>query len=282
MASPKNMRREASLAIIRSVMRVLQWDREYRHYRAQQDAALQYLEIRKDVKHHREIKAELQTLGYKHARQRRPSHVWRDSRYVADFSPHFHQEDRPAEEPSAPTPGKGGPHPRAATAGDFMEVAKRSKAKPARPLHLKRSVPSSDVESALLGAPTRPGPSASSSSSLVQAFAAPQARLRRALQPQCCPRPSHAAESYGGRSCPDCSGRSSLLGQQRGNPRLGYGGHLGALTATAAWEAAAARERREAEAAAREAAAACEACAAQEAMAKKEAEVKALEHKRQR
>ena len=73
--------------------------------------------------------------------------VWRDSRYVADFSPDPHQADRPPEEPSAPTPGKGGPNPKAATPDGFMEVTRRSKAKPARPLSPKRSGPSSDVES---------------------------------------------------------------------------------------------------------------------------------------
>ena len=69
-----------------------------------------------------------------------------------------------AEERSVPSTGKGGPHLRAATLGNFMEVARRSKAKLARLLHLKRSRPSSDVESVHRGAPPRPGTSAHSSS----------------------------------------------------------------------------------------------------------------------
>ena len=174
MASPKNVRQERTLAIIRSLMRGLDWDQEYRHSRAERDAAPKYVGICGDVKHHREIRTELQTLGYEQAWQRKQWRVWSDSRYVANFSPDLHQEDWPAEEASAPTPGKGGPHPRAATLGNFMEVARRSKAKPARPLHLKCSGPSSEVESAHRGVPPRPRPSASSSSSVAQAFTAPE------------------------------------------------------------------------------------------------------------
>ena len=55
-----------------------------------------------------------------------------------------------------------------------MEVPQRSKAKPACPLHLKRSGPSSDLESAHRGAPPCPGPSASSSISVAAPFAASQ------------------------------------------------------------------------------------------------------------
>ena len=122
------------------------------------------MEIREDANHHREIEAELQALGYEYAWQRKRWRVWRDG-------PDLHTEDRLAEEPSAPSPGKGGHHPGAATVGDFMAVARRSKAKPARPLHLKRSGPSSDVESAHRGAPPRQGPSASSSSSVAPPLA---------------------------------------------------------------------------------------------------------------
>ena len=54
------------------------------------------------------------SLGYQYAWQRKGWRVWRDSRYVADFSPDLHTEDRPAEEPSARPPGKCGRHPGAA------------------------------------------------------------------------------------------------------------------------------------------------------------------------
>ena len=174
MASPKNVRREPSLAIISNLMRVLKWNREYSHPWAQGEAAPQYMEIRKDLSRHRKIEAELQALGYEHALQRRRWRVCRDSRYVADFSPDPHKEDPPAEELSAPATGKGGPHERAATLGDFVEVARRSKAKPARPLHLKRSGQSSNVQLAQRGAQPRPGSSASTRSSVAPAFAAPQ------------------------------------------------------------------------------------------------------------
>ena len=144
------------------------------------------MEIREDVNQHRKIEPELQALGYEYAWQRKRWRVWRDSRYVAQCSPDLHQEERPAEEPSAPSPGKGGPHTRAATLGNFMEVARSSKAKSDLLLHLKRSCPSRDVESAHRGAPPRPGPSASSSSSVAQTFATPQrGQVARACERLC-------------------------------------------------------------------------------------------------
>ena len=73
------------------------------------------------------IETELQALGYEYMWQQKRWRVWRDSIYVGDFSPDLHQEERPGEELSACTPGKGSPYPRAAPLGDFMEVARRSK-----------------------------------------------------------------------------------------------------------------------------------------------------------
>ena len=162
MAGPANVRREPSLAIICSLMRGLEWDREYCHSRAQGDAAGQYVEIREDVNHHREIEAELRALGYEYKWQQKRWCIWCDRRYIPAFSPDLHDEDRPAEEPSAPTPTNGGHHPGAATLGDFVAVAQRCKAK-SRPLPLRPSGPSSDVELA-----QRVGPSASSSSAAPQ------------------------------------------------------------------------------------------------------------------
>ena len=65
----------------------------------------------------------------------------------------------------APSPQRasGGHHPGHTTLGDFLEVAKQAKAKP-RPLHLRKSGPSSDVESAQRG--RMPADQASSSSSI--------------------------------------------------------------------------------------------------------------------
>ena len=65
----------------------------------------------------------------------------------------------------APSPQRasGGHHPGHTTLGDFLEVAKQAKAKP-HPLHLRKSGPSSDVESAHAGGcrPTRPAAAAAS------------------------------------------------------------------------------------------------------------------------
>ena len=65
----------------------------------------------------------------------------------------------------APSPQRasGGHQPGHTTLGDFLEVAKKAKAKP-HPLHLSRSGPSSDVESAHRG--RMPADQASSSSSI--------------------------------------------------------------------------------------------------------------------
>ena len=65
----------------------------------------------------------------------------------------------------APSPLQvgGGHHPGHTTLGDFLEVAKKAKAKP-RQLHLRKSGPSSDVESAHRG--RMPADQASSSSSV--------------------------------------------------------------------------------------------------------------------
>ena len=63
----------------------------------------------------------------------------------------------------SPQRASGGQHPGHTTLGDFLEVAKQAKAKP-RQLHLRKSGPSSDVESAHRG--RRPADQASSSSSV--------------------------------------------------------------------------------------------------------------------
>ena len=65
----------------------------------------------------------------------------------------------------APSPqgASGGDHPSHTTLGDFLEVAKKAKAKPCQ-LHLRKSGPSSDVESAHQG--RMPADQASSSSSV--------------------------------------------------------------------------------------------------------------------
>ena len=87
--------------------------------------------------------------------------MWRDLRYLPAISTDLHDEDQPAEQQRAPTPANGGHHPGAATLDDFLAVAQRSKAKP-RLLPLKRSGPSSDVESGHRGGPSPSSHSAAS------------------------------------------------------------------------------------------------------------------------
>ena len=80
----------------------------------------------------------------------------------------------------APSPQRasGGHHPRHTTLGDFLEVAKKAKAKP-RQLHLRKSGPSSDVESAHRG--RMPADQARSSSSV----APDQRDVARACESAC-------------------------------------------------------------------------------------------------
>ena len=251
-------------------MRGLNLDREDRHCGLQREAAPQYVEIREDVNHHRESEGELQALSYECGWQRKRWRVWRDSRYVANFSPGLHQEDRLAEEPSAPTPDKGNPHPRAATLGDFMEVARRSKDKPARPLQLKRSGSGSDVEWAHRGALPRPGPSASSSSSLAPPFSAPQrGKVARGSERVCGVLCNLRIARERARQ-QNAALEGAVLIAQGETARRDHGMVINA-SAVAAISAAPTAP------VAREAAAAREARAAQEAMVKEEAEVKGSE-----
>ena len=74
-----------------------------------------------------------------------------------------YQESRGGTPAPSPQRASGGHHPGHTTLGDFLEVAKQAKAKP-RQLHLRKSGPSSDVESAHRG--RMPADQASSSSSV--------------------------------------------------------------------------------------------------------------------
>ena len=130
----------------------------------------------------------------------------------------------------APSPQRasGGHHPGHTTLGDFLEVAKKAKAKPC-PLHLRKSGPSSDVESAHRG--RMPADQASSSSSVApdQKERGPRlrARLWSALQTSGCPATGHAAERCRGGRHQHCPGGSCRSGQRHGLPRLDRGGHCG-------------------------------------------------------
>ena len=174
----------------------------------------------------------------------------------------------------APSPQRanGGHHPGHATLGDFMEVAKQTKAKP-RPLLLRPQQapagPSSDVESAHRG--RMPADQASSSSS-----AAPTQRdVARACERACgVPCNLRFARQRATQQNAAVEGAVGIAHEEATEWGRGMGYHASTvasiaagLTAAAAHEAVAARIRAADE----------EARLTQEAIARKEAEVRALE-----
>ena len=145
-----------------------------------------------------------------------------------------------------------------------MVVARRSKAKPARSLHLKRSGPSHDVESDHRGAPPRPGHSASSSSSVAPPPAAQRGEVACVCE-RICGLPCQLRVAQDGAAQRYAAVDRAVLIAQEEAVHWDHGMAIhpsavaaipAALTAAAAREAGAARESGEAEAAAREAAAA--------------------------
>ena len=158
------------------------------------------------------------------------------------------------------------------TLGDFLEVAKKAKAKP-RPLHLRKPGPSSDVESAHCG--RMPAHQASSSSSV----APDQRDVARACERACgVPCNLWVARQRATQQNAAVEGAVGITQEEATDWGRGMAFHASTvaaiaagLTAAAAQEAATARVRGEV------AAAAQEARLAQEAIVRKEAEVKALE-----
>ena len=174
----------------------------------------------------------------------------------------------------APSPQRasGGHHPGHTTLGDFLEVAKQAKAKPCQ-LHLRKSGPSSDVESAHRG--RMPADQASSSSSV----APDQRDVARACECACgMPCNLRVARQRATQQNAAVEGAVGIAQEEATDWGRGMAFHASTvaaiaagLTAAAAQEAATARVRGEV------AAAAEEASLTQEAIACKEAEVKALE-----
>ena len=166
----------------------------------------------------------------------------------------------------------GGHHTRHTTLGDFLEIAKKAKAKP-RQLHLMKSGPSSDVESAHRG--RMPAEQASSRSSV----APDQRDVARACERACgvpCNLP--VARQRATQQSAAVKGAVGIAQEEATDSGRGMAFHASTvaaiaagLTAAAAQEAATARVRSEV------AAAAQEARLAQEAIVRKEAEVRALE-----
>ena len=192
-----------------------------------------------------------------------------------------YQESRAAEAAEAvkgrtpaPSPQRasGGHHSGHTTLGDCLEVAKKAKAKP-RPLHLRKSGPSSDVESAQRG--RMPADQASSSSSV----APDQRDVARDCEGACgVPCNLRVARQRATQQNAAVEGAVGIAQEEAADCGRGMAFHASTvaaiaagLTAAAAQEAVTARVRGEV------AAAAEEARLAQEAIARKEAEVKALE-----
>ena len=183
------------------------------------------------------------------------------------------------ETPSpSPQRASDGQHPGHTTLGDFLEVAKKAKAK-SRPLPLRKSGPSSDVKSAHRA--RRPADEDTSSSGAALA----QGDVARACKRVCgVPCIFRVARHRATEQNAAVEGAIRIAQQKAAEWEHGMAIHASAVatntaaaTSAAAREAAAARDRREAETTPREAAAAQEARLAQEAIARKEAEVKALE-----
>ena len=183
---------------------------------------------------------------------------------------------RPSRQGRNPSPdpptGQWRSPPRHTTLGDFLEVAKEAKAKP-RPLHLGKSGPSSDVESAHRG--RMPGDQASSSSSV-----APNQRdVARACERACgVPCNLRVARQRATQQNAAVEGAVGIAQEEAADWGRGMAFHASTvaaiaagLTAAAAQEVATARVRGEV------AAAAQEARLAQEAIVCREAEVKGLE-----
>ena len=204
------------------------------------------------------------------AGDRKRDRKWRE--YQASLAAEAAEGARGRTPANSPQPSSGGHHPGHTTPGDFLEVAKQAKAKP-RPLLLRKSAPSSDVESAHRG--RMPADQASSSSSV-----APHQRdVARACERTCgVPCNLRVARQRATQRNAAVEGAVGIAQEEATELGRGMAFHnstvaaiAAGLTAAATHEAATARITGEV------AAAAEEARLTQEAIVCKEAEVKALE-----
>ena len=200
------------------------------------------------------------------AGDRKRDRKWRE--YQESLAAEAAQGARGGTPAHSPQRANGGHHPGHATLGDFMEVAKQTKAKP-RPLLLRKSGPSSDVESAHRG--RMPADQAGSSGSV-----APHQRdVARACERTCgVPCNLRVARQRATQQNAAVEGAVGIAHEEATEWGRGMGYHASTveaiaadLTAAAAHEAVAARIRAADE----------EARLTQEAIACKEAEVRALE-----
>ena len=204
------------------------------------------------------------------AGDRKRDRKWRE--YQESLAAEAAQGARGGTPAHSPQRAKGGHHPGHATLGDFLEVAKQTKAKP-RQLLLRKSGPSSDVESAHRG--RMPADQASSSGSV----APHQRNVARACERTCgVPCNLRVARQRATQQSAAVEGAVGIAHEEATEWGRGMDYHASTvaaiaagLTAAATHEAVAARIRGEV------AATADEARLTQEAIACKEAEVKALE-----
>ena len=172
----------------------------------------------------------------------------------------------------SPQRASGGHHPGHTTLGNFLQVAKQAKAKPCQ-LHLRKSGPSSDVESAHRG--RMPADQASSSSSV----ASDQRDVARACERACgVPCNLWVAPQRATQQNAAMEGAFGIAQQEAAELEHGMAIHASTVAAIAAGlTAGAAHEAATAQVKGEVAGAAEEARLTQEAIARKEAQVKALE-----
>ena len=208
------------------------------------------------------------------AAEKKRDKKWREYQesLAADAAQAAGNETRGGTLAPSPQRASGGHHPGHTTLGDFLDVAKKARAKP-RQLHLRKSGPSSDVESAHRG--RMPADQASSSSSV----APDQRDVARACERACgVPCNLRVARQRATQQNAAVEGAVGIAQEEATDWGRGMAFHASTvaaiaagLLAAAAQEAATARVRSEV------AAAAQEARLAQEAIVRKEVEVKALE-----
>ena len=204
------------------------------------------------------------------AGDRRRDKKWRE--YQESLAAEAAQGAKGGTPAPGPQRASGGHHPGHTTIGDFLQVAKHAKAKP-RQLHLRKSIPSSDVESVHRG--RMPAHQASSSSSV----APDQRDVGRACERACgVPCNLQVARQRATQQNAAVEGAVGIAQEEATDWNIGMAFHASTVAAIAAGlTAAAADEAATAPVRSDVAAAVQEARLAQEAIACKEAEVKALE-----
>ena len=208
--------------------------------------------------------------GNRSAGDRKRDRKWRE--YQESLAAEAAQGAKGGTPAPSPQRANGGHQPGSTTLGDYIQVAKQTMAKP-RPLLLRKSGPSSDVESAHRG--RMPADQASSSSSV----APDQRDVARACERACgVPCNLRVARQRATQQHAAVEGAVGIAQQEAAEWRHGMAIHASTVAAIAAGlTAAAAREAAIAQVKGEWAAADEEARLTQEAIACKEAEVKALE-----